>query len=286
MELRVSPVTFPEVIDFNFEELRTEITVRVERYTNLVYTEEQIKEAKSDLASLRKFTKALSDERIKVKKKCLKPYEDFETKIKELSAIVEKGINNIDGQVKNYDEAKKEEKRAAIVELFEMTGHPEWLTIEQIFNQKWLNSSVKMSVVQSEIDTRLLQISNDLETLSNMPEFAFEAEEEYKLSLDLSKAISEGKRLSEIAKRKAEQERFRAEMDADLAKRKAEQTAEKFGEATFNNAPDITEQIPKQPKKYEVCFRTYLTVEQGKELKAFFESRNIEFERIYRGDES
>ena len=51
MELRVSPVTFPEVIDFNFEELRTEITVRVERYTNLVYTEEQIKEAKSDLAS-------------------------------------------------------------------------------------------------------------------------------------------------------------------------------------------------------------------------------------------
>lgn len=280
MELRVSPVTFPEVIDFNFEELKTEITARVENYTNLVYTEEQIKEAKSDLATLRKFTKALSDERIKVKKDCLKPYEDFEAKIKELSAIVEKGINNIDSQVKNYDEAKKEEKYAAIVELFEMTGHPEWLTLEQIFNQKWLNASVKLSVVQAEIDTRLEQISKDLDILSNMPEFAFEAEEEYKLSLDLNKAISEGKRLSEIAKRKAEQERFRAEMDADLAKRKAEQTAEKVGEATFNNAPDITEQIPKQPEKLEVCFRVYMTVEQAKELKEFFDSRNIEFEKI------
>lgn len=278
MELRVSPVTFPEVIDFNFEELRTEITVRVERYTNLVYTEEQIKEAKSDLASLRKFTKALSDERIKVKKRCLKPYEDFEAKIKELSAIVEKGINNIDGQVKNYDEAKKEEKYTSIVELFESKVHPEWLSLEKIFNQKWLNASVKMSSVESEIDTRLEQITNDLETLRNLPEFSFEAEEEYKLSLDLSKAISEGKRLSEIAKKKAE-------MEADLAKRKAEQeaaaqAAESAGEATFNNAPNITEQIPKQPKKYAICFRAYMTIEQANELKAFFDSRNIEFEKI------
>ena len=64
MELRVSPVTFPEVIDFNFEELKTEIEARVERYTNLVYTEDQIKEAKTDLATLRKFTKNQGQKRV------------------------------------------------------------------------------------------------------------------------------------------------------------------------------------------------------------------------------
>jgi hypothetical protein len=282
MELRVSPVTFPEVIEFNFEELKTDIEARVERYTNLVYTEDQIKEAKTDLASLRKFTKALSDERIKVKKECLKPYEDFEAKIKELSAIVDKGIVNIDNQVKNYDEAKKEEKRAAIVELFEMIGHPEWLTLEQIFNERWLNASVRMSVVQNEIDVRLTEISKDLDTLSNLPEFAFEAEEEYKRSLDLNKAISEGKRLSEIAKRKAE-------MEADLAKRKAEQEAAKLPEGTDLNEvkePGTYVVTPSEPvtpepvEKLEVCFRVFLTVEQAKELKAFFDTRCIEFEKI------
>jgi hypothetical protein len=252
MELRVSPVTFPEVIEFNFEELKTDIEARVERYTNLVYTEDQIKEAKTDLASLRKFVKALSDERIKVKKDCLKAYEPFEAKIKELSAIVEKGIVNIDGQVKNYDEAKKEEKYAAIVEAFEMTGHPEWLTLEQIFNQRWLNASVKMSVVQNEIDVRLTEISKDLDTLSNLPEFAFEAEEEYKLSLDLNKAIAEGKRIAEIVKRK---------------------TDGKCAEVTIADEHEPLE-------KLEVCFRAYLTTEDAKALKAFFESRNIEFEKI------
>lgn len=275
MELRVSPVTFPEVIEFNFEELKTDIEARVERYTNLVYTEDQIKEAKTDLATLRKFTKALSDERIKVKKECLKPYEDFEARIKELSAIVDKGIVNIDNQVKNYDEAKKEEKRAAIVELFEMIGHPEWLTLEQIFNQKWLNASVKMAVVQAEIDARLEQIANDLDTLSNLPEFAFEAEEEYKRSLDINKAISEGKRLSEMMRRKAEEEARRKEAK-EFVEGAVHRMAEKRG--VDLNTPLEFERL--EPEKLEVCFRAYMTVEQAKELKAFFDSRNIEFEKI------
>lgn len=275
MELRVSPVTFPEVIEFNFAELKTEIEARVERYTNLVYSEDQIKEAKSDLASLRKFTKALSDERIKVKKECLKPYEDFEAKIKELSAIVDKGIVNIDNQVKNYDEAKKEEKHASIVELFEMIGHPEWLTLEQIFNQKWLNASVKMSVVQAEIDARLEQIANDLDTLSNLPEFAFEAEEEYKRSLDINKAISEGKRLSEMMRRKAEEEARRKEAK-EFVEGAVHRMAEKRG--VDLNTPLEFEQL--EPEKFEVCFRAYMTVEQANELKAFFESRNIEYYRV------
>lgn len=272
MELRVTPVTFPEVIDFNFEELKTEITARVENYTNLVYTEEQIKEAKTDLATLRKFTKALSDERIKVKKECLKPYEDFEAKIKELSAIVDKGIVNIDGQVKNYDEAKKEEKRAAIVELFEMIGHPEWLTLEQIFNQRWLNASVRLSVVNEEISARLEQISKDLDILSNMPEFAFEAEEEYKSSLDLNRAISEGKRLSEIQKRKAEEQQ------------KMNDALEKVANAAKTAAEGIAKTVEamtdEQLKKGWVSFKALLSVEDAQALKEFFDSRNIEFEKI------
>lgn len=49
MELRVEPVTFPEVIQFNYEELKAEITSKVEMYKNLVYTgSDQIKDAKAD----------------------------------------------------------------------------------------------------------------------------------------------------------------------------------------------------------------------------------------------
>lgn len=285
MELKVNDYQLPMPIQFNYEELKTAIKAKAEQYASVVYTEDQIKAAKADRAALNKLKKALNDERIRREKEYLQPFNEFKAQIAEIIKIIDEPVTAIDTQIKGYEEAKKEEKHAEIADLYERMGHPEWLPLEQIFNERWLNASVKLSVVEAEIDLRLSQVGKDLDTLRNLPEFAFEAEEEYKLSLDLNKAISEGKRLAEIAKRKAEQERFKAEMEADLAKRKAEeetaaQAAESAGEATFNNSLDITEQIPKQPKKYEICFRAYLTVEQANELKAFFDSRNIEFERI------
>lgn len=87
MELRIKSMSFPEAIEFNFEQLKQELTDKAEQYKGLVYTDDQVQDAKKDVAALRKFTKALSDERIKVKKECMKPYEEFEAKIKELSAI-------------------------------------------------------------------------------------------------------------------------------------------------------------------------------------------------------
>ena len=38
MELKVKTPTFPEVIEFNFQELKQEITERASAYVNLVYT--------------------------------------------------------------------------------------------------------------------------------------------------------------------------------------------------------------------------------------------------------
>ena len=54
MELRVEPVTFPEVIQFNYEELKAEITSSTEMYKNLVYTDDQIDDAKKKRAELNK----------------------------------------------------------------------------------------------------------------------------------------------------------------------------------------------------------------------------------------
>ena len=116
MELKIKEITFPEVIEFNFDELKQEIESRVSMYTNLVYTDEQIKQAKADRANLNKFVKALSDERIKMKKQCLKPYEGFEAKVNELSKIVQEPIALIDKQVREYEEQQKKAKLEKIKE--------------------------------------------------------------------------------------------------------------------------------------------------------------------------
>lgn len=267
MELIVKTPTFPEVISFNYEELKQEITNKTSHYMNLVYTEDQIQEAKKDVAALRKFTKAMSDERIKIKKECLKPYEDFEAKIKELDAIVSTAICNIDVQIKGFEEQKKKEKQAEVESYFENTNSFDWLKLEQIFSDKWLNASVNIKTVCTEMDARLEQIAKDLETLSNLPEFSFEAIEEYKQSLDLNKAITEGMRLSEIQKRKAEAARETVKMpDGSVYVQDEDKQGFHHYEPTEN--------------KQWISFKAHLTVDDANELRNFFNSRNIEFEAV------
>lgn len=276
MELRIKQPSFPEVIEFNFDELKQEIGNKVEKYKSLVYTDEQIKEAKKDVAALRKFTKALSDERIKVKKQCLQPYEEFENKINELSAIVNEPITLIDKQIKEVEEKQKQDKQDKIIEIWKNTDKPDWLSLAMIEESKWLNSSFSLKQVQSCIDAKVEEVKESLATLTNLPEFSFEATEVYKSTLDINKAISEGARLSEMAKAKAAHE-------AELAKRRIEEeqnAKEKAVVAERAMTAEETAVSKSIPPKTWVKFQAFMTTEDAYALKEFFNSRNIEYKAV------
>lgn len=276
MELKIQRPKFPEIISFNYEELKQEITEKTSAYVGLVYSEDQIKDAKKDVAMLRKFTKALSDERIKIKKDCLKPYEEFERKIKELDGIVAKAITNIDSQIKAVEERAKEEKQEAIKAFYNTTQHPDWLPLEALFNPKWLNASTSMKAIEEEITTTLERINSDLDAIAKLPEYNFEALEEYKSTLHLGKAVVKANSLKEQALRKAEYE-------AAQAKKREEKEQPQPQPAPVIEA--VPEEVPEPPKSTHqkrqwVSFEAFITVEDAKALKAFFESRNIEFKAI------
>ncbi len=277
MELQIKPFSIPEVIEGNFEELKQEIARKSSDYETLVYTDEQIPEAKQDRANLNKLVKVLDDERKRIKKECLKPYENVEPKFKELEGIVNRAITNIDGQVKGHEEKKKSEKKEAIQDHFSKIAFPYWVKFEMIFNERWLNSSVSMKSVQTEIEEICAKIEADLATLENLPEFAFEAKETYKTTLDLQKSIQEGARLAEIQKRKREQEE-------EAARRKSEEEFAKYMnppvEEPKTETPELLQKDFQVPKRTWIGFKANLTIEEAHQLKNFFECRGIEFEPI------
>lgn len=271
MELKIfspSEDGFIKAIEWNHEDIKKEVSEKIGYYASLVYTDDQIKTAKADRATLRKFVDALESKRKELKKQCLAPYEDFEKKLKEITAIVNEPIQLIDSQVKTFEDKQKAEKKEKIEAYFVGRNPFDWLKLEQIFNEKWLNASAKLPNVTAEIDSVIERIEKDLETLSNLPEFGFESTEEYKLSLDLNKAIAEGHRLAEIQKKKAE---------AGFVTEKLSEAAEKATEAVEKFATATAEAVN---QKSEVCFRCWLTVDDATALKNFFDSRNIEFEKI------
>ena len=290
MELRVEPVTFPEVNQFNYEELKAEITSKVEMYKNLVYTgSDQIKDAKADRAALNKLIKAMSDERIRIKKDCLKPYDEFERKIRELTDIVNEPVQLIDKQIKEYEQTLKEEKRKEIEALFETIGFQAFVKLEMIWDEKWLNASVSMKSIEDAMRARLNEISTAVFTLNKLPEFGFEALELYKETLDLPKAIEKAQHMSEIAKKKAQyeaEEKARREAEEARAKQIAqEQASQQLEQPAEQMVMDLVPQeAPAQqelePSKEWIRFAALLTTEDALALKEFFQSRNIEFRAI------
>lgn len=206
MELRVEQYQLPSTITANWDEIKSEISAKLTDYSVMVYTEDQISRAKADKAYLNKLKKAINDERIRLEREYMKPFEDFKAKSKEVMALIDKPIEVIDKQLKNYEEKRKEQKQMEIGSAFVCAEFPSWVRLSMIQNDKWLNATYKISDIKDELALRKVMIENDLKSLETLS-YSFEAIEEYKRTLDLNQAMSEGLRLSELAKRKNESER-------------------------------------------------------------------------------
>lgn len=295
MELTIyEPSAIPE-IRWNKEDIKREVSAMLTKYDGLVYTDKQIKDAKADRAKLNKLYKALDDKRKEMKKLCMAPYEKFESEMKEVLALISEQIGHIDGQVKEYEEVKKKEKFDQIQQAFIEEGFQPFVTFEAIYDPKWLNASVSMKQVKEALEQRKYQIGTDIHTLNQLPEFGFEAKEVYKKSLNLQQAIAEARRMSDIAKAKAEAEKQRAEKEEQERREAEERFKKASSESTYEPIPDVdgieTDKLPFEPDEAEIeplsvpegewiKFEACLTVEQALMLKEFFETRGIKFRAI------
>lgn len=269
-ELRISPIKAGEIHIENFDEAKTYVIDKAESYKKNYYSEDNKSLAKEDRTRLNKFRKVISDMRIAKKKEYLEPFNDFEEKMKELVELTDEALEQIDSQVKAFDDKRKVEKQKAIEELFATIGFQNFVTLEKIWDPKWLNASVSMKSIEDQMKSRMYQIGDDVLTLHNLSEFGFEATEIYKQTLDINKAIKEAQRMAEIAKAKAEAE----------ARRKAEAQRAAMAQVMTQPVQDPQPAPVEEPQKMVVKFEVELTTEDAVALREFFKSRNITFRAI------
>lgn len=197
---------FLQEIDWNYEELKTEIQKKANDYMNLVYTADQIKDAKKDHAKLNKFVTALEDKRKEIKRQVMQPYTAFEEQEKELIGIVDQAIGNIDIQIKGYEEATRQEKLEKIKGIYSKTigDFDRTVPFEKIYKDSWLNVSTTLKSITTEIAEIRDKVDSDLKVISaDTCPYVFEMKEEYLKAFDLNAAMMKKQKLEETAKKKA-----------------------------------------------------------------------------------
>ena len=259
---------FIKAIEWNYEELKAELSQKLEEYKGLVYTEEQIKEAKADRAKLNALATAIDSKRKELKKKCLQPYEQFEAQIKDLLALIKEPVALIDSQIKGYEEEKKAKKLEEVKALFEKLKDAageelEFISFEQVFEDKFLNASLSLKMVETVISNKFNSIKHDIKTIAELKEYSFEATEVYKETLSLNEALEKAKYMVDIAeKKKAEEER---------------KEQEKEGVALD---PQEAEETDADVKREWTAFEAYLSAKEAKMLAAWLKLNNIKIRRI------
>ena len=264
---------FIKAIEWNYEELKAELSQKLEEYKGLVYTEEQIKEAKADRAKLNALATAIDGKRKEIKKQCLQPYEQFEAQIKDLLAVIKEPVALIDSQIKGYEEEKKSKKLEEVKALFEKLKDAEgeeleFVSFEQIFEDKFLNASLSLKMVETVISNKFNAIKHDIKTIAELKEYSFEATEVYKETLNLNEALEKAKHMVDIAERKKVEEEKREQEKSEEIKEVAPDPQQEAEEP----ATDV--------KREWTAFEAYLSTEEAKMLASWLKLNNIKIRRV------
>ena len=247
-ELKVqAPQNAPVV--WNYKELRSDLETALADYQKRVYTEDMLAEAKSDRAKLNKLKDAIDAERISRKKEYMKPFETFENQAKELVDLINTASSGIKEQLDTFEQKREAEKKDHIESLFaDIISNYDlaFITLDKIFNDKWLNKGTSDKAIATEITERCERAVMDLQIIKRLPAYSFEATAVYKETLDLNKALAEGEKMAKVSEAKAETVKATAETD----------------------------------KTFEISFKATLTIEQAKALSKFCQDNGITLVKI------
>lgn len=279
LKLVISPLKKMEAIKFNYEELKGGLQESLKKYQNLVYTSQNIKEAKDDRATLNALKKSLNDEKIKIKKEFEVPYKDFEDKIKELIELVDKPASEIDKQVKIFEEAEKAKKRESIENIYaeNIGSYADLIPLQQIYDSRWENKTYKETDIKKEIQDIVKKVDNDIKVIAELKsEFEFQIKDTYFRTLDLGQALVEKQRLEKQKELLTTIKQQQVEVKVDPINNIDSVDSVRYAVGIDNSNEESTSV---EEKMISVAFRVECTESQLKALGEFMKANGIKYGR-------
>lgn len=269
----------PGELIFNFDELKGQLSERLENYKGLVVTEDNEREVTKDKAELNKLVKAIDDYRKNQKKEMSAPITEFENKCKELTSLVTNVVTPIADQLKAFEDARKEEKRTEVQRQ-----------VEKIINNLGLNQtySSQLDIIDKYLNKtqKLTDTINDLEKRGKILKQAQDQEEllekakREKIDLiqktieDINKKYQLDFKISDFFYLQMEE----ARNIPNLIESKAQEYLEnlKKKQVVVEEKAEVKKVIQEE-KIYKFILGVTASLEQARLLKEFLDKNNIQY---------
>ena len=250
-------------------------------------TESDIASMKSNCASLRSGKKTIEEERKRIKKEYLKPLDEFEAKVKPITAEIDKAIDLYKSKLDEYEVIRCDTKRKQITEWWNAHRNPMMKPdISLVWDDRYLNKTGIGESWQKDLQSKIEKIDADLSVIgsmnSNMDQLNF-VSARYSEHLDLSRAICEWNEHVE-ALRRTEEVRAKAEAERQAREKALSERLERESQKN-EEVIKIEENVrqAQQDEPQEESNATYwaefridnATLDQMKALTAFIKGNNM-----------
>ena len=267
----------------DYDKLKEKVLEDVSVFKGIIISEDNLDEAPKWRAELNKKAKRISDFRIAFEKDFKKRIEKSTSQLKELASFYADASSNIDVQVKEFDEKRKQEKNEAIGKIYSDTigDMEQFLPLQKLYNDKWTNKGYTLDAIRKEIKAQVDSVRDGINTIQLLGT---------KYESQMISAFLEAYNMNDALKKKAELEQIDAEMER---RRKAAEEeairkqAEEQAQAAVENATVVLieeEEEPKEPiveeQEYRLAFEVFGNKEELTLLCNFICENGYRYNRL------
>lgn len=288
-------------ISCNFDQVEQAIKGTLAEFKGVVFTEDSKSYAKKQVASLRKQKKEFQENLRDAKNQYMAPWNEVETRAKNLIALYDEPIVFINGQVQAFEEKRIREKKAEIEAAYnELVPEDlqDYIPLECIYGAKWDNTTTNMKTIKKEISEIVTKTQGEISVISSMgSDKVQEALNLYMANRNLAAAVKyisdyearkkeileqQEKREAERAEalRREEIEKIRREERARIAEEERIRNEARREAVEEVKTVDEAAAAPLAGKQsMKVIYTVVATTEEIQEIEMAFNSLGIYFER-------
>lgn len=256
----------------NAIELRKRIETELKNYSVEKYIDNP-DAAKSDKALLNKVKESVASKRKEITKAWNQPLDDFLNEMKTLELAVSNASNQINEIVKAADNQEKEAKRKQI-EQYWNTLDFNLVSLDRIFNPKWLNKTVQLKDIMLEVEMIAEKIKTELTTIRSMADEDSEVLQSFYLeTLDLNATLQKGNQL------KANREKLK-ELKPAVTTVTTKQDVEKVGYPESKPIVNTPKEDDAVKGLMSFTLKLYGTKEQLVALRKYIDANGIKYEKL------
>lgn len=207
----------------NIDELEVFVAEKLVEYTPENYKGDS-DAAKKDRAVLNTSITVVSSCRKDIVKRAMEKYgiDELETRAMKLEKNIKKAADALGEIVKSKEDEEKNAKRKQI-EQFWTVQNFDLVTLDKIFDQKWLNKTTKNKDIFEEIEKKIATIYDGIKTIEAFGVDVDTLKPIFLETLDIGATIQQGNRLRENRERLAKEEAECKEREALKEKQEAQE---------------------------------------------------------------